>query len=207
MRRIRAFETRPKSPARAVSAPGAWRRRPSRRWCAGRCTCPPGRRRWPPACALNLVREDLLTSTHRGHGHTLAKGADPTRMMASCSAAPRLQQGQGRLDAHRRLLGRHAGRQRRGGRRHPHCHRRRACAEDPRPAAPGGLLLRRRRGQPRPLPGRPELGPGLPAAGAVRVRGQPLSATTPTGADDGRRRRVGARARLAIAGVRSTATT
>jgi len=32
-------------------------------------------------CA-NLLREDLLTSTHRGHGHTLAKGADVNRMMA-----------------------------------------------------------------------------------------------------------------------------
>jgi pyruvate dehydrogenase E1 component alpha subunit len=31
-------------------------------------------------CA-HLKREDCLTSTHRGHGHTLAKGADPTRMM------------------------------------------------------------------------------------------------------------------------------
>jgi pyruvate dehydrogenase E1 component alpha subunit len=31
-------------------------------------------------CA-NLRREDLLTSTHRGHGHTLAKGADLVRMM------------------------------------------------------------------------------------------------------------------------------
>ena len=30
---------------------------------------------------LNLQREDLLTSTHRGHGHTLAKGADSARMM------------------------------------------------------------------------------------------------------------------------------
>ena len=30
---------------------------------------------------LNLAREDLLTSTHRGHGHTLAKGADSARMM------------------------------------------------------------------------------------------------------------------------------
>jgi len=29
----------------------------------------------------NLQRADLLTSTHRGHGHTLAKGADATRMM------------------------------------------------------------------------------------------------------------------------------
>jgi pyruvate dehydrogenase E1 component alpha subunit len=30
---------------------------------------------------VNLQRTDLLTSTHRGHGHTLAKGADTTRMM------------------------------------------------------------------------------------------------------------------------------
>jgi pyruvate dehydrogenase E1 component alpha subunit len=32
-------------------------------------------------CA-HLQRADLLTSTHRGHGHTLAKGADVNRMMA-----------------------------------------------------------------------------------------------------------------------------
>jgi pyruvate dehydrogenase E1 component alpha subunit len=31
-------------------------------------------------CA-NLVRADILLSTHRGHGHTLAKGADDTAMM------------------------------------------------------------------------------------------------------------------------------
>ena len=31
-------------------------------------------------CA-HLTAADLLTSTHRGHGHTLAKGADTTRMM------------------------------------------------------------------------------------------------------------------------------
>jgi len=31
-------------------------------------------------CA-HLRLADCLTSTHRGHGHTLAKGADPTRMM------------------------------------------------------------------------------------------------------------------------------
>ena len=29
----------------------------------------------------NLEKTDLLTSTHRGHGHTLAKGADASRMM------------------------------------------------------------------------------------------------------------------------------
>jgi TPP-dependent pyruvate/acetoin dehydrogenase alpha subunit len=32
-------------------------------------------------CA-HLHRDDLLTSSHRGHGHTLAKGADMRRMMA-----------------------------------------------------------------------------------------------------------------------------
>src|SRR5262245_62411874 len=32
-------------------------------------------------CA-HLRRDDLLTSTHRGHGHTLAKGADLSRTMA-----------------------------------------------------------------------------------------------------------------------------
>jgi len=32
-------------------------------------------------CA-HLTQRDLLTSTHRGHGHTLAKGADSRRMMA-----------------------------------------------------------------------------------------------------------------------------
>jgi acetoin:2,6-dichlorophenolindophenol oxidoreductase subunit alpha len=32
-------------------------------------------------CA-HLRRDDLLTSTHRGHGHTIAKGADIGRMMA-----------------------------------------------------------------------------------------------------------------------------
>jgi acetoin:2,6-dichlorophenolindophenol oxidoreductase subunit alpha len=29
----------------------------------------------------NLSKEDVLLSTHRGHGHTLAKGADPVAMM------------------------------------------------------------------------------------------------------------------------------
>jgi acetoin:2,6-dichlorophenolindophenol oxidoreductase subunit alpha len=32
-------------------------------------------------CAA-LRRDDQITSTHRGHGHVLAKGADPARMMA-----------------------------------------------------------------------------------------------------------------------------
>jgi len=32
-------------------------------------------------CAA-LAPEDVITSTHRGHGHVLAKGADPARMLA-----------------------------------------------------------------------------------------------------------------------------
>ena len=33
------------------------------------------------ACAA-LAADDYITSTHRGHGHTIAKGGDPRRMMA-----------------------------------------------------------------------------------------------------------------------------
>lgn len=36
-------------------------------------------------CA-NLTKQDILTSTHRGHGHTIAKGADLKRMMAELFA-------------------------------------------------------------------------------------------------------------------------
>ncbi|MDM0047028.1 thiamine pyrophosphate-dependent dehydrogenase E1 component subunit alpha [Variovorax dokdonensis] len=35
----------------------------------------------PAGVCAHLRRGDYLTSTHRGHGHTLAKGADLTRMM------------------------------------------------------------------------------------------------------------------------------
>jgi pyruvate dehydrogenase E1 component alpha subunit len=35
----------------------------------------------PAGVCLHLRQDDLLTSTHRGHGHTLAKGADLERMM------------------------------------------------------------------------------------------------------------------------------
>lgn len=35
----------------------------------------------PTGVMSHLSAEDLLLSTHRGHGHTLAKGASPTAMM------------------------------------------------------------------------------------------------------------------------------
>ena len=36
----------------------------------------------------NLTHHDYVTSTHRGHGHTLAKGARVDRSLASSTAAP-----------------------------------------------------------------------------------------------------------------------
>ncbi len=46
-------------------------------------------------CA-NLLPEDLLTSTHRGHGHTLARGADPVRMLCELfGRAPGTNRGKG----------------------------------------------------------------------------------------------------------------
>jgi len=35
----------------------------------------------PAGVCINLAKEDLITSTHRGHGHTLAKGASMEKMM------------------------------------------------------------------------------------------------------------------------------
>lgn len=40
----------------------------------------------PTGACLALNRDDYITSTHRGHGHCIAKGADLTRMMAELLA-------------------------------------------------------------------------------------------------------------------------
>jgi pyruvate dehydrogenase E1 component alpha subunit len=46
-------------------------------------------------CAA-LRADDIITSTHRGHGHVLAKGADPVRMLAElCGRATGLNKGRG----------------------------------------------------------------------------------------------------------------
>jgi TPP-dependent pyruvate/acetoin dehydrogenase alpha subunit len=46
-------------------------------------------------CAA-LRSDDLITSTHRGHGHVLAKGADPARMLAElCGKTTGLNRGRG----------------------------------------------------------------------------------------------------------------
>ena len=57
-----------------------------------------------------LRPDDYVATTHRGHGHMIAKGADMKRMVAELfRQGDRLLQGQGRLHAHRRLLDRHPG--------------------------------------------------------------------------------------------------
>ena len=69
---------------------------------------------WP------LGPNDVITSTHRGHGHCLAKGLDPLGMFAELMAKDAGHQSRARrLDAHRRSVDRHLRRQRH--RRRPDC--------------------------------------------------------------------------------------
>ena len=69
-------------------------------------------------CA-NLDDRDYVTSTHRGHGHCIAKGCDlAPHDGRDLRPRGRPLQGPRRLDAHRRLLTRHARRQRDRRRRH-----------------------------------------------------------------------------------------
>ena len=76
------------------------------------------RRPWPSATCAALRPTDSITSTHRGHGHAIAKGVDVERDDGR-AVRPRDRdlRRQGRLDAHRRLLGRDARRERHRRRR------------------------------------------------------------------------------------------
>jgi len=81
MRRIRAFED-----AAEIASQGgvaAWGLAASAKpaLVRGPLHLSTGQEAVAAGVCLNLKREDLLTSTHRGHGHTLAKGADTTTMM------------------------------------------------------------------------------------------------------------------------------
>jgi TPP-dependent pyruvate/acetoin dehydrogenase alpha subunit len=79
---------------------------------------------------MPLGADDCITSTHRGHGHCIAKGAEPKYMFAEffgkdtgyCKR-PR------RLHAHRRCGGRQSRRQRHRRRRHPDRGRRGMAAQ------------------------------------------------------------------------------
>jgi hypothetical protein len=203
MVRIRAFENAAEIASQGgVSAygqerrghgPGAWAPAPVHR-PGGGCH----RRLRPPASGRLPHLHPPRARPHAGQGRR--PGPHDGRAVRQGHG---LQRRQGRIDAHRRLLRRHAGRQRRGGGRAADCGGRRPRAEaaaGPRARQrPGSgrrhhrVLLRRRRHQPRTVPGSAELGAGLCVAGAVCLRGQPLERHHGQRPDDGRTGRFGAR--------------
>ncbi len=163
--------------------------------CAARCTCRPARRRWPPACAHHLRADDLLTSTHRGHGHTLAKGADTTRMM--CELFGRATGSNGGKGGSMHIADFSVGMLGANGvvaAGHPDCGGRGACAE----ARKARLPSSRASSATAPSTAGPFLeglnwAASLRSAGAVRLRRQPLVGHHGHRRDDGGRRRGGAR--------------
>ncbi len=80
MARIRAFENAAEEASRGgVSAFGAALSNDVR--VRGPLHLSTGQEAVPAGVCINLANEDLITSTHRGHGHTLAKGASMEKMM------------------------------------------------------------------------------------------------------------------------------
>ncbi len=138
-------------------------------------------------CAA-LRRDDYITSTHRGHGHCLAKGAAIDRMFAELlGQGGRLLPGQGRLDAHRRPGERQPRRERDRRRQRRHRDRRGALGADARQRPGRRLLLRRGRARPGPALRGHEHGRALEAAGRLRLREQPLQRVHALPRDDRRR--------------------
>jgi TPP-dependent pyruvate/acetoin dehydrogenase alpha subunit len=79
MARIRAFENAAEEASRGgVAAFGASL---SQAQVRGPLHLSTGQEAVAAGVCANLVKEDFITSTHRGHGHTLAKGASMERMM------------------------------------------------------------------------------------------------------------------------------
>src|SRR6478736_6358384 len=80
MVRIRAFENAAETASQGgVSAYGQQAAGAAR--VRGPLHLSTGQEAVPAGVCAHLRASDYLTSTHRGHGHTLAKGADLTRMM------------------------------------------------------------------------------------------------------------------------------
>ena len=80
MARIRAFENAAEEASKGgVSAFGAALSNDVK--VRGPLHLSTGQEAVPAGVCIHLAREDLLTSTHRGHGHTLAKGASMEKMM------------------------------------------------------------------------------------------------------------------------------
>jgi len=80
MARIRAFENAAEEASKGgVSAFGAALSNDVR--VRGPLHLSTGQEAVPAGVCIHLAHQDLLTSTHRGHGHTLAKGASMDKMM------------------------------------------------------------------------------------------------------------------------------
>ena len=80
MVRIRAFENAAEEASKGgVSAFGAALSNDVR--VRGPLHLSTGQEAVPAGVCINLANEDQITSTHRGHGHTLAKGASMEKMM------------------------------------------------------------------------------------------------------------------------------
>ena len=78
-RRARAADVRADAAHPRLRGAGE-RALPGRRRCRASPTSTSARRRWPSASARRCASDDYITSTHRGHGHCLAKGAAVDRM-------------------------------------------------------------------------------------------------------------------------------
>ena len=159
-------------------------------------------------CA-HLRADDVVFSTHRGHGHALAKGVEPRALAAELlGRATGLLARPRRQHAPLRARGRPDGHQRDRRPVHPPGRRRRLQLQAPRIRPRGRGLLRRRRREQRRLPRRPQHGQHLEAARAVRLREQRVRhrGPVPVRQRQPRRRRPAPRA-TACPASRSTATT
>ena len=160
------------------SAPSSSRRagcRP-RTGCGGRCTSRSARRPSPSASAARCGSTTAITTTHRGHGHCLAKGARRRRGCSpSCSAAPTATARAARGSMH--IADPASG--------HPRHERRSSAAASRSRSAPRsrrrcaattrrGLLLRRGRRRRGRLPRERSTSPRSGAAARLRLREQPL---------------------------------
>ena len=118
-----------------------------------------------------LRRDDYITSTHRGHGHCLAKGASVDKMFAELlGKAAGLLPRQGRLHAHRRSGYRQSRSERYRRRQRGHRHWCGHVGEDAWQRSSSSLFFRRGRAGARAALRSDEHGFALEATGHLRLR-------------------------------------
>ena len=83
-----------------------------------RCTHRAGQEAVPTGICSHLKDTDYIASTHRGHGHCIAKGVDPHDDGGAVRPVNRYHQGEGRSMHIADMSRGHAGDQRHSGRQH-----------------------------------------------------------------------------------------